>query len=206
MKRSCDCLNNIVFCSNRDQQFYQSDRQQGTSGFTESSNTSWTTGHFFTETKPTSRSLQQPFHCNSPFIAATVSLARRSQLSFHREDGAATLSCTQRRTLTLETKPSFHCSHLFIGKTELAALSLQPSFHWEDGAGRSFMLIRSYLPFHRKTNGFVLMNQVIYDRFEDEGTCIIIVTTRAGTSLLLRRRHRHAFITKRAESNVHSGV
>ena len=26
MKRSCDCLNNIVFCSNRDQQFYQSDR------------------------------------------------------------------------------------------------------------------------------------------------------------------------------------
>ena len=141
MKRSCDCLNNIVFCSNRDQQFYQSDRQQGTSGFTESSNTSWTTGHFFTETKPTSRSLQQPFHCNSPFIAATVSLARRSQLSFHREDGAATLSCTQRRTLTLETKPSFHCSHLatfslarqsqppfhcshpFIGKTELAALS-----------------------------------------------------------------------------------
>ena len=169
MKRSCDCLNNIVFCSNRDQQFYQSDRQQGTSGFTESSNTSWTTGHFFTETKPTSRSLQQPFHCNSPFIAATVSLARRSQLSFHREDGAATLSCTQRRTLTLETKPSFHCSHPFIGKTELAALSLQPSFHWEDGAGRSFMLIRNYLPFHCKTNGFVLMNQVIYDMMRRRG-------------------------------------
>ena len=79
MKRSCDCLNNIVFCSNRDQQFLPiRSIARNIWSFTDHQNTSWSTGHFFTETKPTSRSLQQPFHCNSPFIAATVSLARRS--------------------------------------------------------------------------------------------------------------------------------
>ena len=175
MKRSCDCLNNIVFCSNRDQQFYQSDRQQGTSGFTESSNTSWTTGHFFTETKPSSRSLQQPFHCNSPFIAATVSLARRSQLSFHREDGAATLSCTQRMNTHLGDKTIF---------------SLQPPFHWQDRVSRPFIAAilslgrRSWPLFHANPKLSTVSLQDKWLRLNELGHLRYDAKTRAPVLLL----------------------